>query len=94
MNEHMQRVRVVVTGRIQGVWFRAFTCDRATAVGVVGWVRNLPDGRVEMVAEGDRASLNTLLADVRQGPPLARVDHVEVVWSDPCGEHGFVIRRP
>jgi len=72
------RVRVVVSGRVQGVWFRAATQERARALGVAGWVRNLPDGRVEALFEGDREAVERALAFVRRGPPDARVDQVEV----------------
>jgi len=72
------RVRVVVHGRVQGVWFRAFTREEALARGVVGWVRNRPDGAVEAVAEGSRGAVDGWLAAVRQGPPLAAVTELEI----------------
>ncbi len=75
------RVHVVVSGLVQGVAFRAYTVDEARRLGVRGWVRNLPDGRVEVEAEGERAALDALVEFCRRGPPAAEVDDVEVTWS-------------
>ncbi len=74
----MKKVRVIVIGRVQGVWFRGSTCDKARALGVRGYVRNLADGSVEFVAEGDDAMVDELVRWARQGPPVARVDNVMV----------------
>jgi len=74
----MKKVRVVVTGRVQGVWFRAATRDKAKQLGVNGYVRNLVSGDVEFVAEGDDSEVDRLIQWVRHGPPLAGVDDVEV----------------
>ncbi|GGQ84995.1 acylphosphatase [Kitasatospora griseola] len=75
----MIRRRVLVSGTVQGVFFRD-SCRRAAAqAGVVGWVRNLPDGRVEAVFEGDDAPVEEMVAWMRHGPPRAVVKHVEVV---------------
>ena len=73
----------LVSGRVQGVWYRASTCERARELGLSGWVRNLPDGRVELIASGPRAQLEALEHWLWQGPPMARVT---AVVSDPCGE--------
>jgi acylphosphatase len=70
--------RFLVSGRVTGVGFRYFTQDVARREGLTGVVRNLADGRVEAIAEGDEASLMRLEAAVRRGPSHARVDHVEV----------------
>ena len=70
--------RFVVSGRVQGVGFRYFTQDRARLEGLTGVARNLPDGRVEIVAEGDEASLVRLERSIRRGPSHASVEHVEV----------------
>ncbi len=67
-----------MSGRVQGVGFRYFTQDVARREGLIGLVRNLPDGRVEAVAEGDSESLTRFEAALRRGPSHARVDHVEV----------------
>ncbi len=83
---------VSVAGRVQGVWFRESCRDRALAAGVAGWVRNLDDGRVEVVVEGPPAAVDEVVAWCRQGPLRARVDHVEVVDEEPVGEQGFRVR--
>ena len=82
------RVEMKVSGRVQGVWFRQSTCDRGRQLGVSGWVRNLPDGRVEVTAEGTKARLMDLVAFCREGPPTARVDDVDVRWSEAQGVSG------
>ena len=69
---------MVVSGRVQGVWFRESTRRRAEELGVAGWVRNLPDGRVEACFEGAAAAVEAAVAFVRDGPPLARVDEASV----------------
>ena len=74
-----RRTRVVVSGRVQGVWFRESTRRRAEELGLAGWVRNLPDGRVEALFEGPGASVERALGFLREGgPPLARVLAVRV----------------
>jgi acylphosphatase len=83
---------VSVAGRVQGVWFRESCRDRALAAGVAGWVRNLDDGRVEVVLEGPPAAVDEVVAWCRQGPPRARVDRVDVVDEEPVGERGFRVR--
>ncbi len=74
----MKRVRAIISGRVQGVWFRASTLEKALEYGVRGTVRNLVDGRVELVAEGEDAGVNQLLRWARNGPPMAAVDSVEL----------------
>ena len=76
-------VRAVVSGRVQGVFFRAATADRAVELGLRGYVRNLPDGRVEVVAEGNPTAVEALLAFCRTGPPSARVERVDVDEKPP-----------
>lgn len=82
-----------VSGRVQGVYFRATTRDRATEHGVGGWVKNLSDGRVEAVFEGDPAAVEALVEFCREGPERARVDSVEHQDESPEGLEGFEIRR-
>ncbi len=80
--------RLVVRGRVQGVWYRAWTVKTARSLGVDGWVRNLSDGSVEILASGSEPDLDALVAACREGPPAARVDDVEVhsaAWSDGVG---------
>jgi acylphosphatase len=87
------RCRVIVAGRVQGVFFRD-SCERvATGLGVDGWVRNRPDGTVEVVAEGDRAAVDELLAWCRHGPPRARVDRIDVTDEPVAAERGFRVRH-
>jgi len=71
------RIRALVSGRVQGVFFRAETREQARRLGLCGWVRNLPDGNVEVLAEGDEQPVRALLTWCRSGPPHARVDAVE-----------------
>lgn len=88
----MQRRRVVVQGHVQGVFFRETTRRRAGSAGVAGWVRNLPDGRVEAVFEGEREDVERLVDFAREGPRGARVDWVDVVAEEPEGLDRFEIR--
>lgn len=88
-----RRVHITVSGRVQGVFFRANTQEVAQRLGLSGYVRNLPDGRVEVVAEGEEGALQRLVDWCHRGPPLARVERVEVRWENPTGEFsGFHIR--
>jgi len=87
------RKRVVVQGRVQGVWFRAATEQQARARGLAGWVRNRADGSVEAVFEGARDAVEALLAFCRRGPPAAQVERVEVVDEPPEGLDDFAVRR-
>jgi len=91
-NRAEKRSRIIVTGRVQGVFFRASTVQRATALGVSGWVRNLPDGRVEIVAEGASDAVDTLISWARRGPEAARVLSTSVHDEPPRGESGFGVR--
>jgi acylphosphatase len=84
--------RVLVSGRVQGVWFRQTTADTARRAGVTGWVRNLTDGRVEAVLEGDPAAVAAVIAWCHEGPPAARVDSVAVSPVAAAGASGFEIR--
>jgi acylphosphatase len=89
----MRRVHCYVSGRVQGVTFRASTRRKARNLGVTGWVKNLPDGRVEVVAEGKEGPVEQLVRYVHSGPMLARVDDVEVndeEYEDAFD--GFVVR--
>lgn len=86
------RVHVFVDGRVQGVWFRDSTWRQATRLGVSGWVRNLPDGRVEAVYEGSRDAVEALLTWTRLGPERALVTAVAIHDETPKGERGFSVR--
>jgi acylphosphatase len=86
------RVRAVVSGRVQGVWFRESCRREAQRLGVKGWVRNRPDRTVEIEAEGERDRVDALLAWAREGPPLAVVTGIELEDLDPTGATGFRTR--
>jgi acylphosphatase len=87
-------VRAIVYGRVQGVYFRAFTQRRASELGLTGYVRNLSGGRVvEVQAEGEKAKLERLIGHLKMGPPGARVERVETDWSEHSGAYAdFTIR--
>lgn len=89
------RMTVRVTGRVQGVFFRASTREQADALALSGWVRNEMDGTVSAVAEGEAAALNAWLAWIEAGgPPAARVDQVDVERAAATGEfNGFTVLR-
>ena len=76
----MTRFRAIVTGRVQGVGFRASAADEGRRLGVRGWVRNRPDGSVEIEAQSDRAALDSFLVYLRHGPRGARVKSLDVDW--------------
>jgi len=85
------RAHVIVKGRVQGVFFRAETADMACTLGLSGWVRNLHDGSVEAVFEGDKDAVDEAIEWCWKGPTLARVEDVQVNWEEPEREHGFRI---
>jgi acylphosphatase len=88
----VKRAEVVVRGSVQGVFFRAETRDRARSLGLAGWVRNAADGSVEGVFEGEDERVESMVEWCRRGPRGARVDDVNVTWSEAQDEHGFAIR--
>jgi acylphosphatase len=81
------RVHVWIKGRVQGVCFRAYTQEQAEQLGLTGWVRNLPDGRVEAVFEGDEAKVRDMVRWCHSGPSYAHVTEVSVVEEDYKGEY-------
>lgn len=91
MAEERVRAHAVVTGRVQGVFFRQSTAEEARAAGAAGWVRNLPGGEVEAVFEGSRPAVERALAFVATGPPHAYVESVDTSWEEPRGESDFKI---
>jgi acylphosphatase len=91
--ENLARLQLIVSGRVQGVFFRRATASRARALGIKGFARNRPDGTVEVTAEGTRQSLELLLAWAHSGPPHARVDAVSEEWNGFRDEFGdFSVR--
>ncbi len=78
---------MLVAGRVQGVAYRAFAREVASRAGLRGGVRNLDDGRVEVEVEGERAAVEAILDALRAGPPLARVDRLDVQWHAATGAH-------
>lgn len=87
------RAHVFVSGKVQGVFYRANTRDTAGEAGVDGWVKNLADGRVEAVFEGPTAAVESMVEWCHEGSSRARVDDVEVEYVEPDGVEGFEIRR-
>lgn len=88
------RARTLVSGRVQGVFFRAAVAETAEEAGLTGFVRNLRDGRVEAVFEGDKETVQRLIDWCHEGPPSARVDSVEVFWEAATGEFTGFSPRP
>jgi acylphosphatase len=87
------RIRILVFGDVQGVFFRANTQSEGGRLGVSGWVRNLPDGSVEVLAEGEKEALGKLLEWCRHGPAGASVDRLESEWLEFRGDlNGFRVR--
>ena len=88
----LTRKRLFISGRVQGVWFRESCREQAVALGVTGWVRNLSDGRVEVVLEGPEAAVDRVVQWCHDGPSRAHVERVEVQVEEPVGESGFHVR--
>lgn len=89
----MRRVRVLISGRVQGVFFRAYTQEEAKRFGLKGWVRNLPDGRVEALFEGEDEAVEKMIKWCHRGSPASKVEKVEVFEEPYLGEYeGFFIK--
>ena len=89
----MIRRRLIVRGRVQGVFYRATAREEARRLGLVGWVRNLSDGGVEIIVEGAAAAIEALIDWSRRGPPHARVDSLDIEEEEPLGDgSSFEIR--
>lgn len=89
----MQRIRMIASGRVQGVGFRAFVQQAAIGNRLSGWTRNLPDGTVEIEAEGEEESLERLIQELRSSRGFIRVDNLIITKMTPLKEQGFIIRR-
>ena len=85
------RKRVIVSGKVQGVWFRQSAAREATSLGICGWIRNRPDGSVEAVFEGAHDLVDMAVEWAGHGPDRASVEHIEVIDEKPTGELGFNI---
>ena len=89
----LSSVQTIVYGRVQGVFFRDFVARRATELGLTGYVRNLPDGSLEVLTEGERKQLEKLVSYLKVGPSAARVEKVAISWSEYSGSYsGFRVR--
>lgn len=87
------RVQIIVSGRVQGVFFRQNTLIKAKELGVFGWVKNLPDGRLEAVFEGEKKKVEEIVSWTKKGPVSAKVNDIKVEWQEYKGEFkGFNIR--
>jgi len=89
----MKHYDIWVEGKVQGVWFRKFTKLKADELGLNGWVRNLPDGRVQIAVEGGDMALSNFLLWCQEGSPLAEVNKVEHFSSSPQGYDQFTVRN-
>lgn len=85
--EKRLRAKVIISGRVQGVWFRATTVEMARPLGLVGYVRNRPDGRVEAIFEGPESTVRRAVSWCYRGPRFASVESVDVTWGEPMGEY-------
>ncbi len=88
----LKAAHVLASGRVQGVFYRASAADRARTLGLSGWVRNLPDGRVEALFEGREAVILKMIDWCRLGPPAAQVSGVDVTWKEAEGLRSFEVR--
>ncbi len=90
----LKRVELLISGAVQGVGFRYHTYQKARQLQVVGWVRNLPDGRVQVLAEGESDIIDQLISELKSGPSFSQVQNIEIEWSEPTGQHSsFEVTR-
>ena len=92
MSDDKVRAHVFLTGRVQGVFFRQEAYERAVQKRITGWIKNLDDGRVEVVLEGPGVPVRAMLGWLHIGPPQARVENVSVEWEEVVGESGFRVK--
>ena len=81
------RAHLIIKGRVQGVWYRANTKEQACILGIKGWVKNLPDGSVEVVFEGDKKKVEEMIQWCHQGPKLSQVESVDIQWEKPAKQN-------
>jgi len=92
-NQNMIRAHLIISGRVQGVFYRAFTEDIARGLNLKGWVRNTPNGDVEAVFEGEKSDIEKAIEHLKKGPPAAIVKNINISWEDFKGEFkSFEIR--
>ncbi len=82
----MRRCNIYISGRVQGVSFRSYMKEHASALGLHGFVKNLEDGRVEVIIEGNEKKIEQLIEKIKEGPPRAKIDDVSVTWEEARGE--------
>lgn len=82
----MNRIHLYLSGKVQGVYFRAYTKQEADALHITGWVKNTSDGRVEIVAEGEKEHIDSFLEWCREGPPQAHVSNTQIQWQNATDE--------
>lgn len=93
METTKKRARIVISGKVMGVYYRAFAETAARAYGITGFVRNTPQEEVEIVAEGPIDKMARFIKDIKKGPETAKVEHVDVKWETATGEFdGFEVR--
>jgi len=86
------RAHVIISGRVQGVYYRAKAREQAIAMELTGWIKNTPDGKVEGIFEGEQEDVIKMIDWCRQGPPRASVSDLEIEWEEPRGDFsGFII---
>lgn len=88
----MRRVHILISGYVQGVFFRAYVKEKAKGLRIAGWIRNLPDGRVEAVFEGEKKGVDEMIKWCYKGSPGAKIREVEVKEEEVRGEEGFEVR--
>lgn len=81
------QAHLIISGKVQGVYFRGFTAELATRLGLTGWVKNIPSRQVEAVFEGDKEVIEEAIKQCYIGPPLSKVTNIEVTWSDYTGSY-------
>lgn len=92
MGNKSLKAHVFISGRVQGVFYRAWIRNKASSLGLTGWVRNLSDGRVEAVFEGKRGKVEEMIRKCRKGSEIANISHIDVNWEKSTGEfEGFEI---
>lgn len=89
-----KRAHLLISGRVQGVWYRGSTREQADKLGLTGWVRNCESGQVEVIVEGEDAAIDKLVSWCREGPSMARVTGIRIEFDDYRGEFvGFRVRK-